>query len=89
MVDMELTTKHGIDKTMLMLKFMTIVEGKKGKSDYNRFKSWLVQQLKRGLTAQEGVALVEGILKYIQSEPATNERMDAMKYLFGAEFLND
>lgn len=88
---MEQTTKHGLDKLELMVRFISVIEAdaSKGKKEFTRMKSWLVEKLKRGLTPQENIALAEGILKYLQSEPMTDERTEAMKYLFDANFLND
>lgn len=89
--DLEPKTKNGLDKLELMVRFISVIEAEasKGKTEFTRMKSWLVQQLKRGLTPQEEIALAEGILKYLQSEPMTNERTDAMQFLFEAKFLND
>ncbi len=89
MFDMELKTKHGIDKLDVMIRFMKVLNDEKRKkhSSYDRFKSFLVQQLQRGLTAQEEVDMVEGMLKYVRSEPGSNERLDSMKYLFELEFI--
>ena len=89
-LELEIKTKSGLDKLELMVRFISIIETKKSKVDNesNRTKSWLVQQLKRGLTPSEEVNLMQGILNYIQSDGETNERIEAMKYLFEAEFLN-
>lgn len=87
---MEQTTKHGIDKMDLMIKFIPILNPEEGKEQefLSGLKSFLSEKLKRELTPQEEIALLEGILKYLQSEPATNERRNAMKYLFETNFLN-
>lgn len=89
--DMEMKTKQGIDKTMLMLKFMSVIEseGAKIKRNYNRFKSYLCQQLQRGITPQEEKNLLEGIGKYLHSEGGERERLEAMDYLFELKFLKD
>ena len=89
-LELEIKTKSGLDKLELMVRFISIIETKKSKVDneYNRFKSWLVLQLKRGFTPSEEANLMQGILNYIQSDGETNERIEAMKYLFEAEFLN-
>lgn len=81
-------TIHGIDKLNLMLRFMKVLDGKRPKQDYVRFKSWLVQTLKRGLTPQEDLNLATGIYNYVKSDQATPERMNAMNYLFDAKFLD-
>ena len=82
-------TIHGIDKLNLMLRFMKVLDGKRPKQDYNRFKSWLVQTLKRGLTAQEDLNLATAIYNYVKSSEATPERIEAMNYLFDAKFLEN
>ena len=87
---MQNTISHRIDKLDLMIRFISVIEIKpsKAEKEYNRFKSWLVEKLKRGLTPQEEIDLMQGILKYIQSDAETNERMSAMNYLFDLKFLN-
>ena len=68
-----------------------IIEAKpsKTKSRYNRFKSFLVEKMKRGITTQEETNLSQGILNFIQTEPGTDERMKAIFYLMDGKFLND
>jgi hypothetical protein len=91
MVDFDLTTKYGIDRTKLMIRFIPIIEAKTEKAidrEINKMKSFLVQQIKRGITPQENIALLEGVRNYIISDSATNERMAAMKYLFNLDFIN-
>lgn len=91
MVDFDLTTKYGIDRTKLMIRFIPVIEAKTEKEidkQLNRLKSYLVQQLKRGITPQENIALLEGIRNYIISDSATNERMAAMEYLFNLDFID-
>lgn len=87
--DLELKTKHGIDKLEIMVNLISVIEAKpsKCKQELNRFKSFLVEKLKRGLTPQEEIAFMEGMVKYIQSDEATNERLNSMNYLFNLEFL--
>lgn len=89
--DQKMKTKHGIDKLTVMLKFMSIVEPgtSKVKNNFNRFKSFICQQMKRGMTLQEETNLMEGIVKYLHSEEQTNERFEAMDYIFELKFLND
>ncbi len=90
-VDIKYKTKHGLDTLELMARFLSIIEteAKTPEKEYNRFKSWLVEKLKRGIKPEEDINLAQGIINYIQSDPETNERAQAMKYLFNAEFLND
>lgn len=82
-----LVTKYGIQTLQLMDRFMRVFDG--DTADYNRFKSWLVSQIMRGITKQEEFDLMQGLLAYIQSEEATHERLGAMRYLFGLEFLDE
>jgi len=77
----------GLDALEITVKFLGVIEGREN-SRYNRFKSWIVQQIKRGLTVQEEIDLAQGIVNYIQSEPATADRKNAMDYLFALKFLN-
>ena len=85
-----LRTKHGIDKTLLMLNIMRVVESKSGKqcgSAFDKLKSFICEQIKRGLSAQEDLNLRQGICNYINTDPQTNERSKAMEYLFEAKFI--
>lgn len=88
----DLKTKQGIDKVMLILFFIPVLEAKSSKvcgKAIIRLKLFLVQQLKRGISDKEEVALLEGCKKYIMSDAATNERTESMNYLFELKFLND
>lgn len=90
--DQQMKTKHGVDKTDLMIRFMPVLEARgsrKLRNSFNRLKSFICQQIKRGITPQEDIRLSEGILKYVQSDPGTNERFQAMDYLFELKFLED
>ncbi len=88
----ELTTKFGIDRLRLMLFFMPLLEAnssKKADRTLNRLKSFLVQQIKRGITAKENLDLLQGCYEWVKSDAQTNERLKAMDYLFDLEFLSD
>lgn len=89
--DFENTTKHGIEKLELMVRFMSVLEigESTAEKEFNRFKSWMVEKLKREITPQEEFDLMQGILDYVKSDPATNERFAAMKVLFNMEFIKD
>ncbi len=90
MYDTELKSKYGIDKLIIMVMIMQIIEGDGGletKVNHEKFIKFLEKETKRGLTNREHLHLAEGILKYIQSDPQTNEREAAMKYLFNLDFL--
>lgn len=89
-MNLDLTTKYGIDKTKLMVRFIPVIEAtteKKIDKGLNKLKSFLVQQIKRGITPQENLALLE-IRNYIISDSGTNERMDAIEYLFNLKFID-
>lgn len=77
---------YGIEPLDIMLKFIDVVESKNGKP-LNRFKSFLVCKIKRGISIKEEIALHEAFLKYIESDAGTKERMDSMKTIFALEFL--
>ena len=85
------TTKYGVCKLKLMVHFMAVIETKlsKVKGNFTRFKSFIVSQIKRGITPEEEKNLLEGIHNYLKSDQATNERMAAMDYIFELKFLND
>lgn len=91
--DKELKTKNfGFDKLATMLFFIPVLEAsseKKLKKAFARLKSFLVQQLQRGITIQEDIDLMKGCQNWIMSDPGTNERFEAMDYLFDLQFLND
>ena len=85
------TTKHGLNTLCLMINFISVFECKEDQeiTEFEKLLSWLCIQLQRDITTEEEFNIAKGILKYIQSEPGTDERFDAMKYLFSAEFLQD
>lgn len=91
LIDMDSTTKHGYDKLDIVMHFMPLLNCDKSanklKSEYNRFKSYLVFLIKRGVTNDEEIKLNEGIIAYVKSDPGTDDRMKAMNYLFGLEFI--
>ncbi|HYH13683.1 MAG TPA: hypothetical protein VD794_00590 [Flavisolibacter sp.] len=85
---LETETKHGFDRLDILVHLMPVLEAKDLDNNFNSFKNYLAQLLKRRLTALEEYEMCQAILDYIQSEPETNERMKAMKHLFGLEFIN-
>lgn len=88
---MDEINKHGIDKLEIMIRFISVFECEEGKEDleFYMLTSFLEKQLKRKLTPEEDINLTKGILNYLQSEPATKKRIQAMKYLLNTNFLND
>jgi len=87
--DFELKTKHGIDKLQLMCKFLPIIHGENCEEDFDEFKLWINEQIKRDMTDLEELNLMYGASDFIRSDPGTNERDIAMKYLFNADFLDE
>lgn len=89
MLELEIKTIHGISKLDIIIRFISVIEATPGTAGFrlNRFKSFLVEKFKRGITPTENANLAQGILNYIQSDPGTNERMNAMNYLFELKFL--
>lgn len=83
--------KFGIAKLEIMVWLLQILgtEGSKCQSQYNRFKSFLVEKLRRGISGDEEMGMCKAILAYIQSEPGTNERRKAMTDLYNLNFLSD
>lgn len=83
------TRKGNLDKLNVTVRILGILETKNPKSDYNKFKSYLVSQLKRGITPQEEMNLAQGIVNFIQTDGGTNERLKTMEYLIELEFLEE
>ena len=82
-------TNSKIDKLLLMVRFISVIESeeKMASRNFGQLKSWLSKQLKRKITYEEEIALLEGIADYLHSDPGIPERMKAMNYLFNAEFI--
>jgi len=81
-------TKDGIDKLELMVRFIGVLDANNLANEYDDFKSWLNSNLNRKMTNIEEINLAKGILRYIKSDEETNERLEAMEYLFNTDFLN-
>lgn len=91
-IDTSMKTKHGIDKLNLMLFFMPVLDAGSGNQlnkAMDKLKSFLVEKLKRGITAEENISLLQGCLDYTKSDAGTPERFAAMNYLFELKFLKD
>ncbi len=89
-MDMELETPHGIDKCRLMLICMPLLDAKGSTVMDKRLanlKSFIVQQIGRGTTKEEELCMLEALKNYVVSDPQTNERAEAMDYLFNAKFI--
>lgn len=87
--DFETKTKHGISKLELMCKFLPVIHGENCEEDFDKFKLWINEQIKRDMTDLEELNMLYGASDFIRSDPGTNERNSAMKYLFNAEFLDE
>lgn len=89
-IDYDLKTPFGIDKLKVMVMFMPILESKsedQASKAIAKLKSFLVQQLKRGITPQEELDLLTGCRNWCITDAGTNERMKSMNYLFELKFL--
>lgn len=82
------TTKEGISKLELMVELLIFIEHASVKQGLADFKTWVQGKIGREITPKEELRLCEGILKYIKSEPITDERSAAMKFLFNTGFLD-
>jgi hypothetical protein len=87
----ETAGKYKVDKLLVMMKFMAVVESNpdKAQSNLNKFNSFVVSQIKRGITPQENVNIITGFYNYIRSDAATKERTDSMDYMINLKFLED
>lgn len=81
--------KYGIDQLYLTIKLMPVLTAKADniKKELNKFKSYLVCKLKRGITYKEETNIIQGIYNYVKSDAGTYERMESMNYLFNLKFL--
>jgi hypothetical protein len=92
MYDIETETKFGIDKLELMCKFMKIlaieeVDEVKINSSLLDIKTFLAEKIKRELTGEEYLNMLQGIHDYMASDPATNERINSINYLLNLDFV--
>ena len=83
------TNKFGADNLDVVLHFIKVLTGplRKKEQQILRLKSYIVQQIQRGITGPEEIALYQGIRDYIKSEPGSPDRAKALKYLLLLEFL--
>ena len=90
-IDEEYNNSFNIDSLELIIQFMPILDAENTKGmdkKLIRLESYIISKIKRDLTVSENINLLEGLKKYVQSEPATSERLEAMRYLFKLKFLN-
>lgn len=73
-------THHGIDTLQVMIRLAPVLKHRNIKA-YDKFKSYLAQQLQRGLRPHEEQRLKQAIDDYILSNEGTNRRAQAIKYL--------
>lgn len=78
-----------IDKMMILLFVMRVVDSRPSKFriNFDRFKSFLVQQLQRGLTTNEHNALCDCFIAHLSSEMASNEREKTLNAFMNLTFL--
>lgn len=82
----EMENKFGIEPMEILLRFCRIMDHP-GKY-YNRFKSYIVSQIQRGITREEENKLGKLLLSYIDSDPGTKERIVATNSIIKLEFLD-
>ncbi len=59
----------------------------RSRKQFDKFKSFLVCSLQRGITETENTNLVEGIKKYGTTASMSPERIESVKYLVNLKFL--
>lgn len=77
----------GFDQLEVMVMLIKLLDASTTRQTYYAFKFYLEEKLNRKLTAPEELAMGEGCLKMVRSEPETKERTDSINYLFQLEFL--
>lgn len=88
----ETENKYKIDKTELMLRFIGILHTtNKGKDLLDGMVVELMNYIQgiigREITPNENINFYKCCLTFVQSSPATNERMAIMEHIFNLEFL--
>lgn len=88
---MEAENKFGVDKLMLLLKVLYVIESRPSKfeANLNRLKSYIVQQLQRGFRPGEYSALLETLKTYIDSEPGSDGRVKAIRDIVEMNFMQE
>lgn len=85
-------TKFGIDKLMVMVNLINVIEFREVseiQENLIEFENFIAEGIGREMSPVEKINLYQGIINYNKSEPETNERMDAMNYLFELKFINE
>lgn len=88
LINTKLTNRIGFDRLDIMVHFLPVLESENIEKDMNELKSFISDQIKRELETEEEINLYDGLINYVSSEPATDERSEAMNYLFDFHFLN-
>lgn len=86
-MDTMLTNRLGICKSSIMVQFLVFIESPSTET-LKETVSFITKHIKRAVTLQESIAMIDLVLEYSQSEPGTNERNVCMNKLFDFEFLN-
>jgi hypothetical protein len=80
-------TKEGIDRLVLALEFLKIINADDVSVAVDNFFTWLADAIKRPILEEEKQGFYNTMLKYVQSEPISNDRSEAMTSIFNTEFL--
>lgn len=88
----EHSNKFGIEPVLVSVKFIPLLcmerySEKKYTQALIRIKSFLVSQIKRGITATEERDMLNAVIKFYKADPGTNQRIQATNYLLKLKFL--
>lgn len=89
-LDMELETKHGINKLDLMMSLIKLSEAKDEGFDkaHNELIALLEKQYKKKLVPEQLLKLYNSIIDLNKSVAGTPERFTILEYLTHAKFLD-
>jgi len=90
MIDTE--KKYKIDKTELMLRFIGILHSNKQSGDVldtmvSKLMDYIQARIGREIRPNEKIDFYKCCLTFVQSSPATDERMTIMEHIFNLGFL--
>lgn len=80
---------RGISTIQIKIRLLYVLrnDNKQSRKQFNKFKSFLVCELKRGITNVEHNNLVAAIKNYKTTASMSKERIEAVKYLVNLKFL--
>ena len=89
----ETEKKFGLKQISIMIKILPIISMRSKdipqiKSFINDFYLWLETKIDRPIEQKERLNFVAGIADFYQTDCQTQERINAMNYLFKLNFLN-